>query len=86
MDLSIELEKSSVISPHLPNLCDEAAHFAYARESDLRAWANPRGTFNFILIQSIYYITLLSNVLYFLSPPLNIQDYLNSQIYDIKIL
>lgn len=55
MDLSIELEKSSVISPHLPNLCDEAAHFAYARESDLRAWANPRGTFNFSQIQSMHH-------------------------------
>ncbi|XP_035224069.1 out at first protein-like [Stegodyphus dumicola] len=42
MDLSIELDKSSVISPHLPYLCDEAAHSAYAREIDLRAWASPK--------------------------------------------
>ncbi|GFY51066.1 out at first protein [Trichonephila inaurata madagascariensis] len=42
MDLSVELDKSSVISPHLPTLCEEASHSAYAREVDLRSWASPK--------------------------------------------
>ncbi|XP_067130570.1 out at first protein [Centruroides vittatus] len=42
MDLSIELDKSSVISIHLPLFCDEAVNATFAREIDLRAWASPK--------------------------------------------
>ncbi|KAF8793795.1 Out at first protein like [Argiope bruennichi] len=56
MDLSVELDKSSVISPHLPNLCEEATHSAYAREVDLRSWASPKA-----LSRDI--VTLTSNCL-----------------------
>lgn len=45
MDLLVEVDKSSVISPHLPTLCEEARGNAHAREGDLRAWAStPKGT------------------------------------------
>lgn len=73
MDLSIELEKSSVISPHLPYLCDEAAHFAYARESDLRAWANPKAVSRDI-------VTLTSSVKRF-PPPKPVRCNENSNLW-----
>ncbi|KAG8180419.1 hypothetical protein JTE90_022768 [Oedothorax gibbosus] len=40
MDLIVEVDKSSIISPHLPQICEEAKGASYAREGDLRAWAN----------------------------------------------
>ncbi|CAG2107255.1 unnamed protein product [Medioppia subpectinata] len=40
MDLNIVLDKSSIISQHLPKLCSEAANQTFTREIDLRFWAN----------------------------------------------
>uniref|UniRef100_T1JC08 Out at first protein n=1 Tax=Strigamia maritima TaxID=126957 RepID=T1JC08_STRMM len=39
MELLIDLEKSSVISHHIRNMCAEANDAIYARESDLDSWA-----------------------------------------------
>jgi hypothetical protein len=46
MDLNVELEKSSIISPHLPDLCNDAMNATFAREIDLRFWANSKGNQN----------------------------------------
>lgn len=43
LELFVDLEKSSVISHHLHNICAEASEATYARESDLHAWANVKG-------------------------------------------
>lgn len=42
MDLSVELSKSSILSPFLPEFCQEAINATFAREVDLRAWASPK--------------------------------------------
>lgn len=42
MDLSVELNKSSIISSHLPELCEEATTTTFAREVDLRAWTDSK--------------------------------------------
>lgn len=44
MDLSVDLSKSSIISPHLATLCQEAPQSTFAREADLRAWATARAS------------------------------------------
>lgn len=46
MDLNVELDKSSIISPHLPKLCNDALNTTFAREIDLRFWANSKGNQN----------------------------------------
>uniref|UniRef100_A0A0K8RD57 Out at first protein BRICHOS-like domain-containing protein n=1 Tax=Ixodes ricinus TaxID=34613 RepID=A0A0K8RD57_IXORI len=42
MDLSVDLSRAEVISPHLAPLCKEGPHSTFAREADLRAWASAR--------------------------------------------
>ncbi|CAN8013786.1 unnamed protein product [Ixodes persulcatus] len=44
MDLSVDLSRAEVISPHLAPLCKEAPHSTFAREADLRAWASARAS------------------------------------------
>ncbi|XP_064470430.1 out at first protein-like [Ornithodoros turicata] len=44
MDLGVDLTKSSIISPHLPAFCQEAADATYAREVDLRGWATTKAS------------------------------------------
>ena len=43
MDLNIELQKSSIISSHLPTLCNDAVNSTFTREIDLRSWASSKG-------------------------------------------
>ncbi|XP_054168777.1 out at first protein-like [Oppia nitens] len=40
MDLQIVVNKSSIISKHLPKVCSEATNSTFTREIDLRFWAN----------------------------------------------
>ncbi|CAG2163070.1 unnamed protein product [Oppiella nova] len=40
MDLNIVLDKSSIISQHLPKVCSDATNQTFTREIDLRFWAN----------------------------------------------
>jgi hypothetical protein len=43
MDLNVYVDKSSIISPHLPKLCSDATNATFAREIDLRFWTNSKG-------------------------------------------
>ena len=42
MDISIDVASSSILSLHIPHLCEEAPSSTYASDRDLKLWATQR--------------------------------------------
>lgn len=53
MDYTIDLSKSSMISPHISETCSEAIGASYTRSEDVQMWATSQGE---------YYATTIFNL------------------------
>lgn len=43
MDVSVNFSQAGLLSPHLRNVCAEAADAIYTRQEDVRFWTEQRG-------------------------------------------
>lgn len=60
MDYVVVLKHSSVISPHIAELCAEAGIATYTVHEDVTKWAALQGKANQILVFHFLYYTILS--------------------------
>lgn len=47
MDYTVDLTRSTVFSPHITELCSEAAEASFTRYEDVQLWATAQGQFLF---------------------------------------